>query len=173
MLLSEAGKLPMSNKATAQRQSSTTTLRVNEAKWSKALMAGGWTVMPNVIIERQKVLGLDAVDINILMHLALYWWTPENKPHPSKNTIAAAVGVHPRTVQRRIAEMEKHGLIRREERRIRGQGSKTNLYHFDGLIKEATPYAAEKVQEAAKRAAERKATAARKGRPRLRLVKDE
>ena len=69
--------------------------------------------------------------------------------------------------------MEKGGLIRREQRRIRGQGSKPNLYHYDGLIREAKLYAAEKVQQAAKRAAERKATAARKGRPRLRLVKDE
>ena len=86
---SKAEKLAMSNKAIAQ--SSTTTLH-KQAKWSKALMAAGWTVMPNVIIERQRVLGLDAVDINILMHLALYWWTADNKPHPSKNTIAAAVG---------------------------------------------------------------------------------
>ncbi len=69
--------------------------------------------------------------------------------------------------------MEKSGLIRREQRRIRGQGSKTNLYHFDGLIKEVTPYAAEKVKELEKGDAERKARAARKGKPRLRLVKED
>jgi len=148
-------------------------LRVNERKWTKELMAGGWTVIPNIIVERQRVLGLDAIDINILMHLACYWWTPDNKPHPAKSTIAGAMHVHPRTVQRRIAEMGKSGFIRREERRVPGKGSNTNVYHFDGLINAAIPYAAEKVQEIAEREAQRKARAARKGKARLRLVKDD
>lgn len=70
-------------------------------------MDAGWTVIPSVIIERQQVLGLDALDVNILLHLATYWWTPDNKPHPAKKTIADAIGVEPRTVQRRIAALEK------------------------------------------------------------------
>jgi predicted transcriptional regulator len=148
-------------------------LRVNDKKWTKELMAGGWTVIPNIIVERQRVLGLDAIDINILMHLACYWWTLDNKPHPAKSTIAKAMNVHPRTVQRRIAEMEKSGFIRREQRRVPGKGSNTNLYHFDGLINAAVPYAIEKVHEIAVRNAERKARAGRKGKPRLHLVKDD
>jgi len=82
------------------------TLKTNEEKWSPQLWKAGWTTIPNVIIERQKALGLDALDINIIMHLATYWWTPDNKPHPSKVTIADAMQVDPRTVQRRIAKME-------------------------------------------------------------------
>jgi hypothetical protein len=31
-------------------------LWVNEKKWTKELMAGGWTVIPNIIVERQRVL---------------------------------------------------------------------------------------------------------------------
>lgn len=146
------------------------TLLVNEKKWTRALMDAGWTVLPNVIIERQQALGLDPLDINILMHLASYWWTPDNKPHPGKTTIAAAIGVDPRTVQRRIAAMEAGGLIRREERRIVGVGSRTNIYHFDGLIEAATPFAVERKQEKDERAAEKKARALRK-KPVLRLVK--
>jgi predicted transcriptional regulator len=166
-------KILMNDKTGKQKDNPDSALRINESKWSKGLMAAGWTVIPNVIIERQLVLGLDAIDINILMHLALHWWTADNKPHPSKSTIAKALKVHPRTVQRHIAAMERSGLIRREQRRVKGKGSNTNLYHFDGLIKEAIPYAIEKVQEIASREAERKARAARKGRPRLRLVKDD
>ncbi len=164
----------MSNNATKDAPSQEP--RINEKKWSRELLAGGWTAIPNIIVERQRVLGLDAIDINILMHLACYWWTADNKPHPAKGTIAEAMNIHPRTVQRRIAEMEKGGLIRREERRIQGKGSKgssTNIYHFDGLIKAAVPYAAEKVQEIEARNAARKARASRKGRPQLRLVKEE
>jgi predicted transcriptional regulator len=114
------------------------TLRVNEQKWTKPLMEAGWTLLPNVIIERQRALGIDALDVNILLHLASYWWTPDNKPHPGKKAIATAIGVDARTVQKRIAALEAAGLIRREERRISGQGSKTNVYHFDGLIKRAS-----------------------------------
>ncbi len=159
--------------STAKQTQAAKELRVNERKWSKTLMDAGWTAFPSVIIERQKALGLDATDVNILLHLASYWWTKDNKPHPSKKTIAEAVGVTPRTVQRRIAAMEKAGFIHREERRIPGKGSRTNRYHFDGLIKAALPYAKEKLEERARREQEDKARPGRKGRPRLRVVSSE
>jgi hypothetical protein len=146
------------------------TLRVNEQKWSKLLMDSGWTAVPSVILERQKALGLDALDMNILMYLTTYWWTHENKPRPAKGTIAQALGVHPRTIQRRIAAMETAKLIRREERRYPGKGSRPNLYHFDGLIKAVGPFAKEKLEVRAEREAERKKSAARKGRPKLTVV---
>ena len=141
-------------------------LKINERKWSRDLMAVGWTVIPNVIFERQQALGLEPIDVNILLHLASYWWTPEGKPHPSKKTIAAAIGVDPRTVQRRIARLEAGNLIRREERREKGagKGSKSNIYHLDGLIKAAQPYAIEKAEELAERNALRRARASRKGK---------
>jgi hypothetical protein len=148
-------------------------LRVNEKKWTKLLMDAGWTCIPGVIIERQRALGLDPIDINILMHLAGHWWTEDNKPYPSKVTIATALDVTPRTVQRRIAAMESAGFIRREERRIPGKGSNTNRYHLDGLIKAAQPYAQEKLEQRAERDEQRKKAVARKGKPRLRVVKND
>ena len=150
-------------------------LRVNERKWTPDLMKAGWTLLPNVIFERQQVLGLDPVDINIILHIASYWWTEDGKPFPSKVTIAKAIGIEPRSVQRRIARLEKDNLVRREERRIPGKGSKTNIYHLDGLIAAAQPYAAEKLAEREKRKAESEARAARKGKARtsLTLVKSD
>jgi predicted transcriptional regulator len=143
--------------------------RVNERKWTPGLMKAGWTALPNVLFERQQALGLDSLDINILLHLASYWWRKDSKPHPSKVTIAKAIGVNPRTIQRRIAALETAKLIRREERRT-ALGSKTNVYHLEGLIEAAKPYAEEKVKQRAAEAAERSARAARKGKPKLRLV---
>jgi predicted transcriptional regulator len=163
----------MSTDKTASTAEAAQALRVNEKKWSKPLMEAGWTAIPSVIVERQKALGLDALDVNILLHLSVYWWTADNKPHPAKGTIAEALGVEPRTVQRRIAALEAARLIRREERRIKGKGSRTNLYHFDGLIRAALPFAKEKLAERAKRDAEKKAAVARKGRPKLQLVKSD
>lgn len=121
-------------------------LRVNERKWSKTLMDAGWTVLPTVLIEQQREMRLDPIDMNILLHLASYWWLSDKKPHPSKKTIASAMGIHPRTVQRHIANLEKKQLIKREQRRIMGKRSETNLYHFDGLIATALPFAKEKIQ---------------------------
>ncbi len=134
-------------------------------------MKAGWTVLPNVLFERQQALGLDPLDINILLHIASYWWSESGKPHPSKVTIAKAIGIDPRSVQRRIAALEAAKLIRREERRISKSGSKTNIYHLDGLIEAAKPYALEKIQERDAKAAERAARASRKGKPKLKLVK--
>ncbi|WP_211961471.1 helix-turn-helix domain-containing protein, partial [uncultured Bradyrhizobium sp.] len=148
-----------------------TQLKVNEKKWTATLMKAGWTVLPNVIFERQRALGLDAIDINIILHIASYWWTAEGKPFPSKRTIAAAMDIEPRTVQRRIAAMEAARLIRREERRSSANGSQTNVYHLDGLIAAAKPYALEKIQERDEKIQAKAARASRKGKPKLSVVK--
>jgi hypothetical protein len=143
-------------------------LKVNERKWTKQLMDAGWTVIPSVILDRQQALGLDAVDMNILLHLAKYWWEKDRLPFPSKKAIAERMGMSESTVQRRIASMEKGGLIKREYR-FSGKhgGQRQNAYDFTGLIKEASPYAVEALQE---REAKRKAEADRRTRKRLRLV---
>jgi len=140
-------------------------LRTNEKKWSKELMDAGWTVFPTVIIENQKQLGLDPLDVNILLHLASRWWTAAGKPYPSKGSIANAVGREPRTVQRRVARMEAAGYVHREQRRATPTGSKPNIYHLEGLIEAAKPFAEEKLAEIAAKAAAAKAKAERKGAP--------
>lgn len=123
--------------------------KANIEKWGKTLMDAGWTAVPSTIIERQKKLGLDAIDMNILLHLMTHWWQADNKPHPSKGRIAEAMSLDPRTVQRRSAAMEKHGLLKREARSAVGRGSQTNRYHLDGLIRESNPLAVEVLEERA------------------------
>src|SRR3546814_6060646 len=53
-----------------------------------------------------------------------------------------AMNVHPRTIQKHIAALEAASYVRREERRTEA-GSKTNIYHLDGLIKAAKPFRSE------------------------------
>jgi DNA-binding transcriptional regulator YhcF (GntR family) len=144
-------------------------LRRNEAKWSKPLMTAGWNAIPSIIIEKQEALGLDALDMNIIIHLSNYWWHADKLPCPSVATIAKAIGVKPRTVQKRIAALQANGLIERVERRESRFGSQTNLYSFNGLINHAQPFAAEKIAEREKREAEEKARLARK-KPKLSVV---
>jgi predicted transcriptional regulator len=138
-------------------------IKTNEKKWSKTLMDAGWTAFPSIILEKQAALGLSALDINIILHLSTYWWDADNKPHPTKATIAEALGVSPRTIQRRIASMEAAGFMEREYRKNKNKGNDSNKYHFDGLIDEVTPHAEEKLEAIEER---RAAEAARKKRRR-------
>jgi hypothetical protein len=154
----------------AEKSPNAETLKRNEAKWSKVLMESGWTAIPSVIIERQQALGLDSLDINILCYLTTFWWIPNNVPHPSIGTIANAIGVSARTIQKRIAAMEKVGLLAREQRRKTRVGSDTNLYRFDGLIRAVTPYAKEKLEERARREKEDRQRLTRK-KPVLTVIK--
>jgi hypothetical protein len=145
-------------------------LKRNEEKWSKTLMEAGWTVLPSIILEKQHALGLDAVDINILLQLARYWWYSDNPPRPSKATIATCLGVDKSTVRRHIARMEADGFIKRQARyNSKSGGQETNTYLFDGLIKAAMPHAEEFI---AMREKQRGEDADRRKRKKPRLVVD-
>ena len=85
-------------------------VKQNEKKWTQTLMKAGWSAIPNIIIEKQRALGLDALDINILLHLIQYWWLEENVPRPAVGTIAEALGVTPRTIQKRIPHKPRQRL---------------------------------------------------------------
>ena len=85
--------------------------------------------------------------MNLIVHLAQYWWQQDNLPHPSVETIASAIGVKPRTVQKRIKALQELQLLRRHERRRSNKSSDTNLYSFEGLIAAAMPFAKEKVAQ--------------------------
>jgi predicted DNA-binding WGR domain protein len=137
-------------------------LRRNEEKWSTVLMEAGWTVLPSIILEKQHALGLDPIDINILLQLARYWWYSDNPPHPSKASIAQCLNIDPSTVRRHIARMEADGFIRREARYGKKGGQETNVYYFDGLIKAATPHAEEFIAARDKRRLEEEARQNRK-----------
>jgi DNA-binding MarR family transcriptional regulator len=150
-------------KETAQQEKK---LRANEKKWTLELMAPGWTMVPSVLMEHQRELGLNAVQFNILMQLAKHWWK-DTPPFVSKRTIAHAMRVSMRTVQRHLTALEQAGLIRREERRRQDGGRTSNTYIFVGLIEKARPYAARMLENRKNRLAERAALK----KPKLKLVK--
>ncbi len=74
-------------------------------------MKPGWTVIPQVILDKQRAL--DATDLNIILHIIKHWWSKNNPPFPTKRSIADCMQVHESTVRRRIARMEKDGLKKR------------------------------------------------------------
>lgn len=144
--------VPPSTPATASEPTQATPAsapkkRTNEAKWGSPIIEAGWTCIPNILIRRQKTLGLDALDLNILLHLLTYWWEGENHPHPSKDTLAKAIDVSPSTIQRRIRQMEAGGLLRRVERRREHDRSETNLYDLTPLRAILEPHAKQELEE--------------------------
>ncbi len=145
-------------------------LQENQKKWGVDLMKAGWTLLPNTIFMRQRALGLDSVDINILMVLLSHWWQADNLPYPSKKTIAEAIGCDESTIRRRIKKLEAGKLIKRIIRPVEKDRNKTNQYDFSGLIKAATPYAQEEVQARETNREERASRIKRKGKPRLKVV---
>jgi predicted transcriptional regulator len=152
---SECMKLIPTTAARAAKKPARNELYQLERRWSSELIAAGWTVLPSVIIDRQLALGLDAIDINILLHLAKHWWQKDNPPHAAKASIAAAMQINVSTVRKRIARMERDGLIHRRARHNAVSGrQETNEYLFDGLIREATPFAREAIQEKQRRKAD-------------------
>jgi len=144
-------------------------LRVNQEKWGKDLMDAGYTVVPNIIIEKQHALGLQPVDFAIVMVLSMFWWRKDSPARPGKKRIATALHVDPRTVQRRLAKLEKLGLIRRQTRRNKTGDNDPNEYLFTGLLKRATDFAKEKLALDQKQKAEQ-AARIRRAKPSLSIV---
>lgn len=130
--------------------------KVLEAKWGKAVIAAGFTALPDVIFQNQKALKLQPLDVLILLHLSSYWWKPDENPWPAKGTIADAIGVDPRTVQRSIKRMEDLGYVKRIERKAKAGDNLSNEYDLRGLARAAKKLADEKIDLKAKRAAEDK-----------------
>jgi DNA-binding MarR family transcriptional regulator len=145
--------------------------KVLAQKWGDDAIAAGYTVLPSIILRKQYKLGLDAIDVNILLHIISYWWSGGELPFPSKALIATAMQIDPSTVRRRIKQMEAGGYVRRIERRGENGRNKSNRYDLSGLIKAIAPYAAEELAEINQRQAARAARVSSKATVRLRVVK--
>jgi DNA-binding HxlR family transcriptional regulator len=82
---------------------------------------------------------------------------------PSKKLIADTIGKDPTTVRRRLARLEKDGLIKRILRPQPGGRHNSNEYKLAGLITGAEPLALEELQKREESRVYRKARATKKG----------
>jgi DNA-binding transcriptional regulator YhcF (GntR family) len=86
--------------------------RVIQEKWGQALQAG-FQVVPNVLIRAQSDLGLDPIDVVILLNLTAHWWEKKELPYISPARIATRMDVTTRTVERHLRKLEQRKFIRR------------------------------------------------------------
>lgn len=153
----------MATAALATDKTAKAVLKENEKKWGKTLMAAGWTCVPSTIILRQRALGLDSIDLNLILIIAAHWWTADKLAFPSKKLFAETLGIDISTVRKRLAKLEATGMIKRVPRPRAGQRHETSLYQLDGLIKGALPFAEEELHLRTEKAASGARRAARKG----------
>lgn len=116
-------------------------LGVIQKKWGEALDAG-FQVVPNVLIWSQNGLGLDALDVVILLNLTAHWWTQEARPFISPARIAKRMKVTTRTVERHLKKLEERNFIGRDPRGMRNP-DRPYIRHYDltplvGVLKEAS-----------------------------------
>lgn len=119
-------------------------LKSSEKKWGVKQIESGFTLFPSILVTRQQALGIDAVEMNILLHLIVKWWSSDNYPFPSKKAIADSMGIDVSTVRRRIARMEADGLIKREARYVENAQT-SNKYDLSPLVKALEKYAQEEI----------------------------
>ena len=79
-------------------------------KWGTSINHG-WTAVPNDLLRYQSTLGLDAMDLNILLNLLRFWWHEEKPPFPSAQKTANEMGVNKRTIYRRLTSLEQRGFL--------------------------------------------------------------
>jgi hypothetical protein len=109
-------------------------------KWGDRCIDSGYQIFPDVLLKCQRYMGLEAIDVVILLNITMQWWKHQDLPYPRPSFIAKRMEVSTRTVERRIARMQKQGLlIRKPSEEVRGKT--VRKFDLSGLITELTKYA--------------------------------
>lgn len=147
---SEAEIISFPNTA-AKKPSST------ERIWGKAVYGHGYAGIPSILIQAQRRLGINAMQMNIIIQLLDYWHEPSRKPFPTKRDLAKRMDVTEKTIQNDMRALEKAGILQREMRKTAAGDWNSNIYHLDGLIAKVQAlepeFAAEKKQRRERKAA--------------------
>ena len=122
-----------------------------EAKWGPGALSLGWTPVPTALLFLQADLGLNPVDMNILINLLSHWWKASAKVYPSQDAIAKRIGVSKRTVQRSIDKMELLKIIEVQSTKRSSQYKGRNVYNLKPLallLDQTGPNVREKIEMA-------------------------
>jgi hypothetical protein len=104
-------------------------------------LEAGFQIVPNVLIRAQTKLGLDPIDLAILLNITLHWWRADELPYPRTSMIANRVGVSVRTVERRIEKMQDAGLIVRHPAEKTRDGLSVRRFDLSGLVERLKAFA--------------------------------
>ena len=149
------------------------TERESEKKWSKPAIAAGFTIFPNTLLYKQHALGLDCIDVVLILQIAKHWWRADQAPYPSQVQLAKTMNIDLATVKRHLKRLRDAGLISWANQSNKRGGQGPNAYSLAGLVKHVEEFAKEELAEREKTQDERKERLRRKrprGKPALRVV---
>jgi hypothetical protein len=109
-------------------------------KWGDECINAGYQILPDVLLKCQRLMSLEPIDVVILLNITMQWWEFDKLPYPRPSTLAKRMAVSTRTVERRIAKLQKQGLlVRRPSEEARGKT--VRRYDLSGLVTELKKYA--------------------------------
>lgn len=109
-------------------------LRLSAIKWGETTVNAGFQLVPNVLLKGQADLGLSPNEMNILLHLLLHWWWPDQWPFPNPRILAARMNCSTRTVERALQGLREKGLIKRLPTELREKNIAIRRYDLSGLV---------------------------------------
>ena len=141
----------------------------SEKKWGKPAIAAGFTLFPSILLQKQHALGLDCIDVVIILQILKHWWHADSAPFPSQVQLAKTMNVDLSTIKRHLARLKHEGFVTWTSRTSKHGGQAANAYNLSGLIRHVHEFAVEELTARQKEADERKERGRRKG-PALRAL---
>lgn len=108
--------------------------KASARKWGAKVLEHGFSIVPSLLFKGQARLGINGMQLAILLHLADFWWDSDQHPWPAKSTVAERLGVSSRQFQKHIEALEKRGYVKRIERLSSRKGKLSNAYDLSGLV---------------------------------------
>lgn len=106
-----------------------------DEKWGEETAKHGWVAVPTTLFFAQQTLGINALELNVLLNLIMHWWNKEKSPYPSQAAIARRMGVSVRTVQRTLDDLVEKQLIEKQRSSIHNPVFKgRNVYNLKPLV---------------------------------------
>lgn len=102
-----------------------------EEKWSKEILAHGFTAIPNLLLLHRKELGISVAELHVLITIESFRWNSRRDPWPSLDKLSEWSGYTPRNLSRIITSLEKKYLLKR----IKRKGT-SNAYSLAPLVDE-------------------------------------
>ncbi|MEO1660096.1 MAG: helix-turn-helix domain-containing protein [Pseudomonadota bacterium] len=152
------------NNVVALKADSKKRISSTEKIWGKPVTGHGYAAVPSILLKSQRRLGINATQMNIIIQLLEYWYDPTRPPFPTKKQLAERMGVHPKTIQLNIRELEQAGYIKREKQKTASGDWGSNIYHLGGLVAKIKALEPEFTQARKEKAAITKKTETPKGR---------
>ncbi|MGZ6005529.1 MAG: hypothetical protein ACXWLH_05290 [Candidatus Saccharimonadales bacterium] len=81
-------------------------------KWSVEIELGGYTPVPNLLIQHQRDLRISNGELTVLIDLLMYKWSADN-PYPSVPTLAKSNGMASESIRRHLRSLENKQLLKR------------------------------------------------------------